>query len=101
MDWYGDNDDVALQKYLAYSVKKVYIVPLSKDQKESFANLYLEDDAKSADFKSKILNNNENSELLNIPQTLVMLLELFKNKNHPDEVPSKKIELYPLLSTKK
>lgn len=94
MDWYGDNDDVALQKYLAYSVKKVYIVPLSKDQKESFANLYLEDDAKSADFNSKILNNNENSELLNIPQTLVMLLELFKNKNHPDEVPSKKIELY-------
>lgn len=92
MDWYGDNDDAALQKYLTYPVKKAYVAPLSDEQKESFAKTFLEDKAESVKFISKVLGNNENSELLNIPQTLVMLLELYRD--HPSEVPLKKIELY-------
>lgn len=92
MDWYGDNDDSALEKYLSYPVKKVYIAPLSQEQKNNFANQYLDDVDKATSFKSKILNNIEYQEILNVPQTLVMLLDLFRE--HPDAVPTRKIELY-------
>lgn len=92
MDWYGDNDDGALKKYLSYPVKKVYIAPLSQEQKNDFANQYLNDVDKITSFKSKILNNREYQGILNVPQTLVMLLDLFRV--HSDAVPTRKIELY-------
>ena len=92
MDWYGDNDDGALEKYLSHSVKKVYIAPLSQKQKNDFVDQYLDDFEKATSFKSKILNNREYKEILNVPQTLVMLLELFRE--HSDVVPTRKIELY-------
>lgn len=92
MDWYGDNDDRALENNLSYPVKKVYIAPLSYEQKIDFADQYLDDVDKATSFKSKILNNREYQEILNVPQTLVMLLDLFRV--HPDSVPTRKIELY-------
>lgn len=92
MDWYGDNDDGALENNLSYPVKKVYIAPLSYEQKNDFADQYLDDVDKATSFKSKILNNREYQEILNVPQTLVMLLDLFRV--HPDAVSTRKIELY-------
>src|SRR5574344_1748591 len=92
MDWYGDNDDSALEKYLSYPVKKAYVSPLSRDQKNLFADKYLDDSKKATDFQTKILNNREYQEILNVPQTLVMLLDLFKE--HSDTFPTRKIKLY-------
>ena len=57
MDWYGDNDDGALEKNLSYPVKKVYVAPLSQKQKNDFADQYLDDVDKAVSFKSKILNS--------------------------------------------
>lgn len=92
MDWYGDNDDPALVRYLTYPVKKVYIAPLSDEQKDSFVTSYLEDQEKIVDFRSKVIKNDGSKELLNVPQTLIMLLNLYKE--HPEDIPARKIDLY-------
>ncbi|MCQ2097002.1 MAG: hypothetical protein MJY87_03545 [Fibrobacter sp.] len=92
MDWYGDNDDAALERCLTYPIKKVYITPLSEEQKKEFVSSYLGDSKKIKDFESKVFGNEGSRELLNVPQTLSMFLKLYKE--HPENVPSRKIELY-------
>lgn len=92
MDWYGDNDDAALEKYLTYPVKKVYVAPLSEEQRKSFVSSYLENSTEIADFESNVLGNVDSKELLNVPQTLTMLLKLYKR--HPKNVPTRKMDLY-------
>ena len=92
MDWYGDNDDAALSKHLPFPVVKVYVAPLSECQKRLFVDVYLNDASKAGDFRLRILNNREYGEILNVPQTLVMLLRIFND--YPNDVPTRKIELY-------
>ena len=85
-------------KNINKSTKETQTDPVKKrfeiiqEQKNNFANQYLDDVCKATSFKSKILNNREYQEILNVPQTLVMLLDLFRE--HPDVVPTRKIELY-------